>query len=346
MLVASRSQIECMELGGGYVEGWSTEEFSRYVRRQDPAGLLMVCRDHGGPWQHPDETACGQGEAQALSRSLISLHADIRCGLDLLHIDTSREGPTEAGFDRALPRLVTLYGECQEFAHSCGHMVGFEVGLEKQSSDVDDPAEFRTKLEQILRALATAGLPAPTFVVAQTGTRVVATSNRGALVRQVDAVTTTVGKMAQACREFGVGLKAHNADYLSAEAVTGLFRSGTDAINVAPEFGVSETRAFLALLDELKLIAERDRFLRLAHDSGAWRKWFDEDATDLEHAVVAGHYVFTTEEFLEIKQRAEENCRALHTSVDEVLAAALDRSLERYATLAWGLSPEAERWTF
>jgi hypothetical protein len=336
MLVASRGQVECADRGGGYVERWSTEAFTTYVRRRDPAKLLRICRDHGGPWQHPAETAADLDEPRAMASSLASLRVDIEAGMDLLHIDTSREGEGEADFDRALARLVALYGECQEFAQGIGRQVAFEVGLERQGRDADDPKEFRSKLECILDALTKASLPTPTFVVAQTGTWVVASQNRGALLDQPAVVCVAVSQLAEACWEHGLALKAHNADYLPEPALRGLIAYGADAINVAPEFGVIETREFLALLDRLGLTRERDRFLELAHESGAWRKWVDGEVTDLERAVVAGHYVFATDEFLEIKRRADDLCHKQGRTVDGVLAAALDRALERYAAVAWG----------
>ena len=335
MLIASRSQIECEALGGGYVERWSTEAFTRYVRGRDRASLIKICRDHGGPWQHPDESRSKRSEPEVLARTLASLRIDIRSGMDLLHLDTSREGSGAAPFDRALKRLVALYGECQEYARSHGRKIAFEVGLERQSSEVENPEEFQSKLERILDALAAAYLQPPTFVVAQTGTLVVGTKNRGDIVRQPQAAAKGVGKLAQVCRAFGVALKAHNVDYLPEEAVTSLLRNGTDAINIAPELGVIETRAFLDLLDELDLPDQRDKFLRLAYESGAWEKWLDGDATDLERCVVAGHYVFATEEFRDVKSRAEAACQPLGISVDGRLGEALDQGLERYATLAW-----------
>jgi tagatose-1,6-bisphosphate aldolase non-catalytic subunit AgaZ/GatZ len=345
MLVASRAQIECEEFGGGYVERWSTEQFIRYVRDRDPVGLIKICRDHGGPWQHPDETTLKQEEVDVLARSLVSLRADIRSGMDLLHLDTSREGHDAAEFDSALKRLVEFYGDCQEYAQSIDRRVAFEVGVERQRDEADDPEEFRGKLEQILGALAYAGLQPPTFVVAQTGTRVVGTRNCGALVSQRQAVAETVSKVARVCREHGMALKAHNVDYLAGEAVTELFRNGTDAINVAPEFGVLETRTFLALLDELALPKQRDEFLRLAYESGAWHKWMDGDSTDLERSVVAGHYIFATDEFRDVKARAENACRSRGTTVDGVLSEALDQGVERYAVLAWGGGLGAGSWT-
>ena len=336
MLVASRGQIECDEMGGGYVGRWTTESFTRYVRDRDPAGLVKICRDHGGPWQHPEDSARDHSEQHVLDRSLVSLRADIRSGMDLLHIDTSREGQEGADFERALKRLVMLYHECQEYAHSRNEMLGFEIGLERQSDEADDPREFSAKLERIVDALASACLRWPTFVVVQTGTRVEGTKNRGALVTHREAVVEAVGELARICWENGMALKAHNVDYLPADAITGLFRSGTDAINVAPEFGVLETLSLLELLNELKLPRERDNFLQLAYESGAWRKWFDDGGTDLDRSVVAGHYVFATDEFLEIKRQANQACRrSLGFTVDGVLGKALDRALERYARLAW-----------
>ena len=35
ILIASRRQIECEEFGGGYVNNWSTEKFSHYVKSKD-----------------------------------------------------------------------------------------------------------------------------------------------------------------------------------------------------------------------------------------------------------------------------------------------------------------------
>jgi hypothetical protein len=336
MIVASRGQVECADQGGGYVERWSTEKFATYVRRRDPAKLLKICRDHGGPWQHPAETAAGLDEARAMASSLASLRVDIEAGMHLLHLDTSREGEREADFESALRRLLTLYGECQELARASGRRVAFEVGLERQGRDADDPREFRGKLHCIVDGLTRAGLPMPTFVVAQTGTRVVACENRGALVDEPAVVGVAINKLAETCWERGLALKAHNADYLSQPVLRALIANGADAINVAPEFGVIETRAFLDLLDRLGLTQERDDYLRVAYESGAWRKWFDEDASELECAVVAGHYVFATGEFREIKERANRLCRQQGATVDDVLGAALDRALERYAAVAWG----------
>ena len=46
MLIASRRQVESQELGGGYVNNWTTEEFAKYVN-----GRVPIERDHGGAGQ-------------------------------------------------------------------------------------------------------------------------------------------------------------------------------------------------------------------------------------------------------------------------------------------------------
>ena len=55
MLIASRRQIEAKSLGRGYVNNWSTEEFAKYVRENDKNYNIILCRDHGGPYQNENE---------------------------------------------------------------------------------------------------------------------------------------------------------------------------------------------------------------------------------------------------------------------------------------------------
>src|SRR3989338_2942428 len=86
MLIASRRQIDCEEFQGGYVGNWTTDSFAGYVRDRDPKKLIFLCRDHGGPWQHPNEWS--QSEREAMASAQRSFEADIDAGFDILHIDT------------------------------------------------------------------------------------------------------------------------------------------------------------------------------------------------------------------------------------------------------------------
>ena len=48
-LIPSRRQVECSGFGGGYVNNWSTESFSKFVREADRGGYILLSRDHSGP---------------------------------------------------------------------------------------------------------------------------------------------------------------------------------------------------------------------------------------------------------------------------------------------------------
>ena len=48
MLISSRNQIDKNELGIGYVNNFSTKEYSNYVKNKKNK-YLHLCRDHSGP---------------------------------------------------------------------------------------------------------------------------------------------------------------------------------------------------------------------------------------------------------------------------------------------------------
>lgn len=58
-LIPSRRQIEAAELGGGYVNNWSTEDFVKYVRERDKKKLILLSRNHSGPCQYKELDARG-----------------------------------------------------------------------------------------------------------------------------------------------------------------------------------------------------------------------------------------------------------------------------------------------
>jgi tagatose-1,6-bisphosphate aldolase non-catalytic subunit AgaZ/GatZ len=331
MLIASRRQVEIDDFGSGYVERWTPERFASYVRSHDPERRVLLCRDHGGPWQHPIERDLDADEQRAMDASLTSFRADIDAGFDLLHIDTSADRRGEASLDDAIRRLASLYGECHAAAREAGRDVQFEIGFEAQGVDVAEPGPFGEQVDSIAALLRDRNLPPPTFIVAQTGTRVVETKNDGALTRDADAVSETVARLAKICARAGSALKAHNADYLSSRCLRSLMQHGVAAVNIAPELGVIETRAFLMLLESAGQTKLRDEFLGLAFDSHAWRKWLRRGSTasDREKAIIAGHYVFASTEFSEIKQRLQSSLPTGVRDVDAYLRDALRAQIGR-----------------
>ena len=65
-------------------------------------------------------------------------------------------------------------------------------------------------------------------------------------------------KVLELCKKFNVYMKEHNADYLTNESLKWHPKLGISAANVAPEFGVVESRTFLNLLEENNLFSLAD----------------------------------------------------------------------------------------
>ena len=57
-------------------------------------------------------------------------------------------------------------------------------------------------------------------------------------------------------------MKEHNTDYLSTESLRWHPRLGIHSANVAPEFGVAETKAFISVLKEKGHIDLLDDFFK------------------------------------------------------------------------------------
>ena len=141
-----------------------------------------------------------------------------------------------------------------------------------------------------------------------------------------------VPKMVELCNRFGIYMKAHNTDYLSDESLKWYPRLGIHSANIAPEYGVAETKAFLSILEENRYDELANRFLKVAYDSGKWKKWMisNTKATDRDRSIIAGHYIFATKEFNEIKEEAKKRLLGKKIDLDESLKNQVKASIFRY----------------
>jgi hypothetical protein len=297
-LIASRRQIECKKLGKGYVNNWTTESFADFIGKMKakyPNNRVFVCRDHGGPWQ-------GDGEASlpfdgAMARAKTSYEADILSGFDLLHIDPSLDLDKKSSLERTLGAGTELLLHCSEFAKSCGKKINFEIGTEENVGKAASNDVFEESLQKIIDFCSGSGIQKPLFVVGQTGSLVKE-------MRQVGNFDQPAsGELAACARRYGVFLKEHNGDYLSEYQLCQRLAAGVMAINVAPEFGVIESRAFVDMCMEKGKAGLAAKFLQLSIESGKWKKWVIDTSniSDFDRGIVSGHYVFATAEFAKIK---------------------------------------------
>lgn len=339
LLIASRRQIDSEDFGGGYVNNWTTEQFARYVIDADKKGKVLLARDHGGPWQNTKESQEKMSLRRAMESAKRSYLADLEAGFQVLHLDPSIDIHGEPNVDEVLDRLFDLYDYCWTHAQRLGQEVIFEVGTEEQSGSTNTQEELDYTLNAILHFCKSNKIPQPSFVVIQTGTRVMETRNVGSFdtpLRVMNELPAEIQipKMIEICNRYGVMMKEHNTDYLSNEALQWHPRLGIHAANVAPEFGVIETRALLDVLESNGLGEHAQRFLKLSYDSRKWEKWMIDgtQATDRDRAVISGHYVFSKPECIELKREAAGVLSRKGVDLDAHLKAAVKQSILRYMT--------------
>lgn len=335
MLIASRRQIDSEAFGGGYVNHWSTERFADYVISRDNKGKVLLARDHGGPWQSDREKTEKLSLRRAMESAKRSYRADIESGFDIIHIDPSIDIHGRPSVDEVLLRIFELYEYCWRVAKRAQRDILFEIGTEEQSGGTNTQEELAYVLSEMWKFCKSNHLPVPSFVVIQTGTKVMETRNVGSFdcpVRLADELPAEIQipKMIDMCNRYDIFVKEHNTDYLSDDALAWHPKLGIHAANVAPEFGVAETRAFVRLLSEHGQHALLDAFLTLAYDSGKWKKWMlpETAATDRDRAIIAGHYVFADPKFVAIKAQAQEALNPV--SVDGYLREQVEASIVRY----------------
>lgn len=333
MLIASRRQVDSQQFGGGYVENWTSQQFASYVRENDPFGHIIIARDHGGPWQNELEISKKMNLFDAMKSAKDSFKADIDAGFQMLHIDPSVDIHSSPTASEILERVYELYDFCCTYAKSQGKELIFEIGTEEQSGGNNSREELEYTLEKMKDFCDSNKFPYPSFVVIQAGTKVLETQNVGSfesLIR-VDGELPPeihIPRMIEVCNKFGIWMKEHNTDYLTTESLKWQPRLGIHAANIAPEFGVAETRAFVSILRKTGQSKLLDQFLTLSYKSLKWKKWMlkDTQATDFDRSIISGHYVFSTNEYIEIKKRAEKKIGDL----DFYLKNAVKDSIQRY----------------
>ena len=108
--------------------------------------------------------------------------------------------------------------------------------------------------------------------------------------------------------------------------------SGISASNIAPEFGVYETREIINFLDEYSLNSFKEKFLDISFKSKKWEKWMIEDkqTSDYEKAVISGHYIFGTEQFSNLINSAVSHVGRDIEMLNDRLRETLKKSIEKY----------------
>ncbi|USL25719.1 hypothetical protein [Priestia megaterium] len=190
-------------------------------------------------------------------------------------------------------------------------------------------------------------MPTPTFIVGQTGTLLKMTENVGTFNSK------NAQELASIAKQYGVGLKEHNGDYIDDHILLQHLPLGITATNVAPQFGTEETRAYIELAkveEELAqdgLIEHKSNIeyvLTLqAIKSERWRKWMVGDQRELQIEDIleqkeltdqildiAGHYAFNLEEVKAEIQTLFHNLQQCNIDGERFVINRIKRSLNQY----------------
>ncbi|MDP2651216.1 MAG: class II D-tagatose-bisphosphate aldolase, non-catalytic subunit [bacterium] len=280
MLIASKNQVDH---DGGYVNGWTTKEYMKYVsemRKRYPLATVKICRDHCGPGFN------GRYEIKDVYRTI---KTDIQTGFDLIHIDFCKhKGTSDEKIKEA--RKAVLY------AQSLKPSIELEIGTdENQGTNYSLPNIKEWEREIIFFQ----EFCKPTFYVVQTGSLVMEMNQVGNFNK---SFTGTVSKL---LKSKGLKLKEHNADYLSKDDLA--LRVGlVDAVNIAPQLGVIQTQTVLsrALIYGIRL----DSFLDEVYKGEKWQKWMHTNSPENKMlcAMVAGHYHFNSDAYRSIVKELGE----------------------------------------
>ncbi len=344
MLIASRRQIDSEAFGGGYVNNWNTDSYAKYVREKDKKNNIILARDHGGPWQSEIEKHKNLDLKEAMASAKASFKSDIDAGFQMLHIDPSIDIHKKLTTSEVINRVFELYDFCYSYAKKKNKEIIFEIGTEEQTGSSNSQEEVEFTLSKIIRFCDKNNFPKPTFIVVQTGTRVMETRNIGIFdypmrIKNQIPSEIQIPKILEICKKYNVFIKEHNADYLSDEGLIWHPKLGIHAVNIAPEFGVIETKALLSIFEDHNLKELSNDFIEESYASKKWQKWLlrDSELSKTEKSIISGHYVFSSSKVLEIKEQAkrylEKKGIDLEDKLKEVVKTKIIKILNQFRVL-------------
>ena len=185
--IPSRRQVD---YDGGYVNNWTTKQFSEYVNNR-----VVIQRDHGGESQ-------GNKQDGGLTSFLFDANY-----FDIIHVD-----PWKAyqDFDLGLQNTI----DCMNFIYDevGNKKVKFEVGTEEsiRRFEVDELEKLLSLLEKKLNPNIFENI---VYAVVQSGVGL----DLGNSKNTCEFGEKRFSDMIKVCNKFGKKSKEHNGDYLSVD---------------------------------------------------------------------------------------------------------------------------------
>ena len=287
-LIPSRRQIEW---DGGYVNNWTTKEFSEYSKN------LILKRDHSGP---------GQGYID--DDGFKSLEEDCKY-FDYIHIDPWKKYPK---YEEGLEWTINMI----EFCYNLNPNIQYEIGTEEAIRKFK-PEELDRLLNDLHVRLDKKIFNQIKYLVIQSGTLLQENINTGEYNKDRLLVMIKVAK------SWNLLSKEHNGDYISENLIKEKMSLGLDSINIAPEFGLIETKTYLGEMEKNWDFGSIQKFWEICYNSKRWEKWVNEDfnpyTQQRELIKICGHYVFSHPDFRVIKSKYLDINQKIKTNIKNKL---------------------------
>ena len=268
--IPSRRQVDYK---GGYVNNWTTKEFSEYVNKR-----AVIKRDHAGP---------GQGYTD--DDGFESLKEDCKY-FDIIHLDPWKE---YSDYKEGLNWTIEMI----EFCYEQNPNILYEVSTEQAIRNFEYH-ELDQLMDDLYHFLHPKVFEQIKYLVIQSGTSLKGNSNTGEYSK------SRLLNMTNVCKSWNLISKEHNGDYIPSSLIKEKMNLGLDSINIAPEFGLIETNTYLDNGIDI------DKFWKICFDSNRWVKWVDSDFdpyTQKEELIkICGHYVLSNPEFISIKPNIDD----------------------------------------
>lgn len=277
MLIASKNQIDYNK---GYVNNWNTSEYSNFLKKLKKKyrnSNVKICRDHCGP---------GFNGNYSLKDVYKTIESDIENNFNLIHIDFSKA-------KKNYNKILSLSKDAILYAKEINPKIEIEIGTDEnfaQKLSSINIKEFISEMDFFLNFMD------PKYFVVPTGSLVMEDKQFGFFnYKFIKSIYKRLLKRP-------ILLKEHNADYLDGESIS-LRKNFISALNIAPQFGVSQTKFILS--ECIKFGIDTNEFLETCYKSKKWEKWlFNIDSRDIyKCSILAGHYNFQDKSYQYILEK-------------------------------------------
>ena len=188
ILIPSRRQVD---FDGGYVNGWTTDALSKYVKTR--TNNILLKRDHGGP----NQGGCEDDGLTSLKNDCLHL--------DAIHIDPWKIVKTFKDGCELTKNLI-------KYCYSINPKIIFEVGTEEAIIKYESN-QFDMLILYLKSNLKSEQYNQIKYGVIQSGTSLKESKNIGSYNknRLIDMVNI--------CKKYNLLSKEHNGDYLPIELI-------------------------------------------------------------------------------------------------------------------------------